>query len=167
MGYGFNADEIFEIAEQIERNGGAFYRRVAEMISGDDIHKFFIELADMEAKHERVFAAMRSELRGKEREAQVFDPEDESSLYLKALADLRVFDSKQEAEFASIEQLPENQRMVEVLKKAIGMEKESIVFYSGMKGLILENSGKERIDHIIDEEMKHIRLLSSRLVSVR
>ena len=41
MGYGFNADEIFEIAEQIERNGGAFYRRVAEMISGDDIHKFF------------------------------------------------------------------------------------------------------------------------------
>ena len=121
----------------------------------------------MEAKHERVFAAMRSELRGKEREAQVFDPEDESALYLKALADLRVFDSKQEAEFASIEQLPENQRMVKVLKKAIGLEKESIVFYSGMKGLILENSGKERIDHIIDEEMKHIRLLSSRLVSVR
>ncbi len=30
----FNADEIFEIAEQIERNGAAFYRRAAEGRAG-------------------------------------------------------------------------------------------------------------------------------------
>ena len=30
MGIDFNADEVFEIAEQIERNGAKFYRNVAE-----------------------------------------------------------------------------------------------------------------------------------------
>ncbi len=28
MSYDFNADEIFEMAEQIEKNGAAFYRKM-------------------------------------------------------------------------------------------------------------------------------------------
>ena len=32
MGLDFNADEVFEIAEQIERNGAEFYRTAAENI---------------------------------------------------------------------------------------------------------------------------------------
>ena len=33
MSYDFNADEVFEIAEQIERNGAKFYRTSAENIA--------------------------------------------------------------------------------------------------------------------------------------
>ena len=36
MSYDFNADEIFEIAEQIERNGAKFYRNAAESIADTD-----------------------------------------------------------------------------------------------------------------------------------
>ena len=36
MSYNFNADEIFEIAEQIERNGANFYRTAAENITDED-----------------------------------------------------------------------------------------------------------------------------------
>lgn len=31
MGYDFNAEEIFEMAVQIEKNGAAFYRKAASL----------------------------------------------------------------------------------------------------------------------------------------
>jgi len=33
MGYKFNADEILEMAMQIERNGGVFYRKAAAILA--------------------------------------------------------------------------------------------------------------------------------------
>ena len=32
MSYDFNADEVFEMAEQLERNGNAFYLKAAESV---------------------------------------------------------------------------------------------------------------------------------------
>ena len=53
--------------------------------------------------------------------------------------------------------------MRQVLHTAIGLERDSIVFYLGMKELVPENFGKDKIDGIIKEEMGHIKLLSNRL----
>jgi rubrerythrin len=53
-----------------------------------------------------------------------------------------------------------------ILKEAITAEKDSIVFYLGMKELVPETLGKKRIDAIIKEEMSHIKLLSKELVAV-
>ncbi|MCK4816396.1 rubrerythrin, partial [bacterium] len=79
MGYEFNADEIFEIAEQIERNGAMFYRQMAENISDVLIRNLLLDLATMEDEHEKVFISMRADLSDKEREPTVFDPEGESA----------------------------------------------------------------------------------------
>jgi len=165
MSYDFNADEIFAMAEQIERNGVTFYRRMAEDISEGPIRQLFIDLASMEWAHERVFVSMREDLSHKEREPMVFDPEGESALYLRALADLRVFDEGKQKNFTLPQELSEKEKMEKVLREAIGREKDSIVFYLGMKDLVPENRGKEKIEDIIKEEMRHIRLLSSRLAS--
>ena len=54
--------------------------------------------------------------------------------------------------------------MVEILKSAIEAEKDSIVFYLGMKEAVAEDLGKDRIDVIIKEEMGHIQVLSKELV---
>ena len=35
MGITFNANEVFEMAEEIERNGAKFYRQAAEKASDD------------------------------------------------------------------------------------------------------------------------------------
>jgi rubrerythrin len=50
---------------------------------------------------------------------------------------------------------------------AISREKESIVFYLGLKGLVPENLGRNKIYDIIREEMKHLRLLSNKLASLK
>ncbi|MCK5542401.1 MAG: ferritin family protein [Desulfobacterales bacterium] len=149
----FNANDIFEIAIKIEQNGAIFYRNAAEKVDKEDNKKFLLELAKMEDTHEATFESMQKELKDTEVFSTAFDPEDENILYLKALADARVFAKKEEpvSEFK------------EIIHSAIQAEKDSIVFYLGIKQLVPEKHGKSKIDYIIKEEMSHIKLLVRKL----
>lgn len=157
MEYDFNADEVFEMAEQMERNGAAFYRKAAADIADSSAQALLEKLAAMEDDHEKTFAALRQELCGKETEPMIFDPEGENALYLRAMADTKVFFEKE----------IDTTSMTAILKDAITAEKDSIVFYLGMKELVPEGRGKGRLDSIIKEEMGHIKLLSRELVDSR
>ena len=57
--------------------------------------------------------------------------------------------------------------MEEILKTAITAEKDSIVFYLGMKDVVPTHLGKEKLDDIIKEEMGHISLLSKELLELK
>jgi rubrerythrin len=157
MRYDFNADEVFEMAVQLERNGNKFYRDAAESVSDKGHREMLIKLADMENDHEQTFKAMRQDLAEQEKAGTVFDPEGEAALYLKALADTRVFFEKK-IDLSSMEN---------ILKAAIEAEKDSIVFYLGMKNAVPGKLGQSRLDDIIQEEMSHIRLLSKELVQLK
>ena len=155
MMYDFNADDIFEIAEQLERNGAQFYRTAAESTQDADARELLLKLAAMEDDHEKTFAQMRSELKASEKKATVFDPEGDAVAYLRALADTRVFFEKP-IDTSSLEA---------ILKDAITAEKDSIVFYLGMREAVPADLGRHRLDDVIQEEMGHIRLLSKSLVA--
>ncbi len=157
MMYDFNADDIFEIAEQLERNGAAFYRKAAEAVKDEQASAFLLKLAAMEDDHEKTFSKMRTELSAAEKQSTIFDPDGDAVHYLKALADTRVFFEK-EIDTASMEA---------ILKDAITAEKDSIVFYLGMRDAVPEKMGRDRLDDIIKEEMGHIRLLSKELVDAK
>ena len=157
MIYDFTADDVFEMAEQLERNGDQFYREAAQNTDNPEYKKLLVGLADMEVQHEKTFVYLRSELLGNEKTSTVFDPQNESALYLRALADTKVFFEK-EIDFSS---------MKSVLKAAILAEKDSIVFYLGIKEMVPEKYGKDKLDKIIKEEMGHIKLLSKELVALK
>lgn len=157
MSYDFNADDVLEMAEQIEKNGARFYRQAAADVADPDAKQFLTELAAMEDQHEKTFTDMRKRLGEAEKTSTVFDPDGEAAAYLKALADTRIFFEK-EIDTGSMEA---------ILKAAITAEKDSIVFYLGMKDLVPGNLGASRLDDIIKEEMSHIKLLSHRLVASR
>lgn len=157
MAFDFNADDVFEIAGQIEKNGAEFYQKASETIPDARYKKFLLDLATMELFHEKTFAEMRAALSEKEKQPTVFDPNDEAVLYLKALADMRVFYQKQ-IDLSSIEA---------ILMAALAAEKDSIVFYLGMKDLVPEKLGRDRIDAIINEEKQHVRLLGSELIDLK
>lgn len=165
MSYDFNVDEIFEMACQIERNGAKFYRQMSENISDIPVRQLILEFAAMEEAHEEVFNSMREDLSDQEREPTVFDPEGEAVLYLQALADLRVFDHKAGEDFVLSEELSDEAKIRKIFRAAINLEWESIGFYLGMKELVSEKLGKGKIDNIIKEEMKHVRILSNNLTS--
>ncbi len=157
MSYDFNADDIFEIAEQLERNGATFYRDAAGSVDDSDVKKFLLEFAAMEDEHEKTFINLRKELTTAEKTPTVFDPGNEAALYLKALADTRVF-FKKEIDTSSVQ---------EIFKSAVTAEKDSIIFYLGMKDLVPATLGKGRMDAIIKEEMGHIRILSQKLAALK
>lgn len=149
----FNANDIFEIARQIEKNGAVFYREAAKKVSDKDQKDFLLELAEMEDQHEKTFAAIQKTLKDSESAATVFDPDDENATYLKALADMRVFADKE----------PPLSDFKRIMLSAIQAEKDSIVFYLGMKALVSEKMGKAKLDDIIKEEMGHIRILAKKM----
>ena len=157
MAFDFNAEDVFEMAKEIERNGASFYADAAEKVDDPDQKKLLLDLSKMEVEHEETFKNMEAELTKKEQGKTVFDPENEALQYLKALADTRVFFEKD----------VDTDSMKGILKSALGAEKDSIVFYLGMKELVPEKYGKNRLDGIIKEEMSHVRLISKELTALK
>ena len=157
MIYEFNANDIFSMAEQMERNGVNFYKNASKEVQEPEIKKLLDDLAHMEEMHEKTFMAMKAELNEQEKEQTVFDPDGEAALYLRALADTRVFFEK-EIDISSLEG---------IFKAAIEAEKDSIIFYLGMKDAVPENYGKSKLENIIKEEMIHVKILSNELALLK
>jgi rubrerythrin len=155
--YDFNADDIFEMAEQLERNGARFYRTASEAVQNQAAKDLLLRLAAMEDAHEKTFSQMRAQLKAAEKTSTVFDPRGEAVGYLKSLADTRVF----------FEKKIDTSSMESILKEAITAEKDSIVFYLGMKEAVPESLGKNRLEDVIKEEMGHIRLLGKELMALQ
>ena len=160
MGMPFNADEVFEMAEQVERNGAKFYRVAAEKFP--QVSELLLDLAAMEVNHEKTFAAMRAELSGTEVEHLVFDPNSEAQMYLRVMADEHVFDPKADP----VKQLAGIETPEDLLKKAIGLERDSIAFYVGLKESVPQRAGKDKVEDIIKEEIGHIAILKQKLDSL-
>jgi rubrerythrin len=160
MGMPFNADEVFEMAEQIERNGAKFYRAAAKKFP--QVGRMLLDLAAMEDKHEKTFAAMRAELSGIQVEPTVFDPDGEAQMYLQVMADNHVFDPNADP----VEQLADKDTPEAVLNMAIGMERDSIAFYVGLKEGVTPRAGKDKVEDIIKEEISHVAILKEKLNSL-
>ena len=160
MGISFNADEIFEIAEQIERNGTKFYVKAASGMKDARVEKIFEDLAKMEERHLATFQAMRKELLPGDKTPTVFDPDGQGALYLQALADARIFDVSVDPS----KKLTGSQTPAEILRMAIGLEKDSVAFYVGMRDMVPGGLGKDKVEKIIGEEMGHVTILGRELL---
>ena len=153
-----NAIEVFEIAQQIERNGSMFYRKAAELFSESDISNKFLELADWEIRHEQVFKNIGQEIFKLNKnkatsnlEKKEFDP--------KLMACLAVFGTVSDP----IYKLKSITKITEALKAAIEKEKDSIAFYEGLKDFIVDRNDQDKVDAIIKEETHHIKILNQAL----
>jgi rubrerythrin len=147
----FSGHEMLETAIEIERNGYTFYSELARLGKA----KFTFEhLADQEKRHEGIFRRMLDSL------DQAPAPESytgELALYLKTLASGRVFKSPQEAQEMAQKLSPE-----EAIRAAIGLEKDSILFYGEMRDLVRREE-RSVVDRIMDEERGHVLQLSDLL----
>lgn len=154
----FNALEIFEIAEQIERNGTNFYIRAAELFDDPETSRMFLRLAEWEKQHEQVFAQMKQQLSEKDQQQRAPEPDDLLP-DPRVMAGLAVFGIRSDPE----KELHGRQNKTDILRRAVEKEKDSIVFYHGLKEFVPVEADKEKIDDIIKEEMKHIVILDQSL----
>ncbi len=157
MSIPFNASEVFEMAKEIETNGAKFYRAAAKKFP--EVKDVLNDLAAMENDHKKTFTKMQKELGGPEVDPPVFDPEGEADMYLHVMADQHVFDTKTD----SVKLLDKHESPRDVLLMAVGMEKDSIAFYVGLRESVSHKAGKEKVDAIIKQEYSHIVTLSKML----
>lgn len=157
MSIRFNADEVYAMAEKIEENGAAFYRRAAALQKSSKT--FWLDLARMEENHKATFAAMRAGLTDRMKEETAFDPFMEASLYLHAAADAHGGEGAPSVAAS----LTGKESVADILRIAIGLEQKSIVFYLGMKDMVPKKLGRDKIDDIIAQEKSHIVTLTEKL----
>jgi rubrerythrin len=157
MSITFNVSEILEMAIEIERNGQKFYKKAAQIVADSNVKKFLLDIADMEVRHEKIFREMKEQL--SESQVKVFDPDNEASLYLQAMADGNVFDLKTDLS----SKLTAKEPVDRIFKMAVQAEKDSIVYYVGLEDYVDKKEDKEKVDKIIEEEKGHIIALYNQL----
>ena len=163
MSISFNAIEVFEIAERIERNSVNFYRKAAEALSDENLSSILLSLAEFEKEHEESYVNMRKQISAKEWDMITFDPENDMALFLQKIADSHIFDPQKDP----VEQLKDKGSIRDILDYAIECEKNSIIFYLGLKQYVPTIAGKDKVDDIINEEMNHITELNLRLSALK
>jgi rubrerythrin len=154
----FNASDVLEIAEQIERNGTDFYIRAAELFDDPDICQMFLRLAEWETEHEGTFAQMKQQLSEHSRQASTSEPDDLLP-DPRVMAGLAVFGIRSDP----AEELRGRLEKTDIIRIAVEKEKDSIVFYHGLKEFVPAGADKGKIDDIIKEEMRHIVILDQSL----
>ncbi|MFO7821644.1 MAG: ferritin family protein [Lentisphaeria bacterium] len=155
----FNADEIFKMAERLEQNAATYYHTAAEKVTYPGARQLFLDLASWEEKHENAFSKLHEQISQKSRDEISFDPYGEAGQYLEALADQSIFDTSK----SPLEQLGTEPQFDAILQFAIGKEKDTINFYTGIKHMVPKDFGEEEVEKIIREEMKHVTTLNAQL----
>lgn len=151
-----NASEVFEIAEQIERDGQAFYRLAAERTELAEGKTLFRELADWESVHEQTFKALHAKCMRDPQEMIKLDPDGEEAKYLDALAHGKIFDLRR-----GPDDLVDacGGDLLLMLRAAIARENEAVVFYTALQAGAVSEEDRQRIEAIVQEEMSHVRIL--------
>lgn len=158
MSVSFTADELLRMAMQVEESGIRFYQLAAEKIPAEQSRRLLLDLAAREKEHLELFAGMLDGLSSAEKSSQTYDPDGQAALYLNALADERVFPRADPKTLLGPKPTRES-----ILKTALSLEKESIVFYVGLRQMVPERMGRGHVDGIINEEMRHVTILRQEL----
>ena len=156
----FTAGEVFEMAVQIERDGARFYKDAAEFAK-DDGKALLLRLARMEEDHEHVFDELRDALTDEDNQPISTAGDDEGAQYLRAMVKGKLFQNDVSRE--TLASMPIN----EILKVAINLEKDTIIFYQCIKERATASAETaRRIGVIIQQEIGHIMDLTKLLESL-
>ena len=159
MIYGFNANEIFQIAINIEENGKRFYEKAMELIDDKDAKALLASLAKEELEHLKKFTALKEQLPKEAAAGTVWDPENDMNNYLHMVADMNVFSSDSNLK----DELSQVKSAEDALKFGIQFEKDSIIFFLTIQDATDEAKGRELIGQLIEEEKGHLKKLSLEL----
>ena len=156
----FSGAEVIDMAVKIEENGYAYYSQAVKAAKTKELKALFKTLANEEHEHIKVFAGFRKLLR--QENAPGFTAyNEEAAGYLSALADTRVFTFVGEG--ARLAKAIKSEK--QAVNTAIGMEKDSLLFYYELGGMM---RGRDRLilENLIEQEKAHLRKLTALLMDV-
>lgn len=148
----FAGSEIVELGVQIEKNGRDFYSELAAKSKNEKAKDVFKYLKGEEEKHIIIFQKILLSV-------HKYEPQEaypgEYFAYMNALASEYVFTRKNKGK----EIAKKIKSDMEAVNIGIGFEKDSIIFYEGMKKVVPEDENKV-VDGLILQEQNHLRQLT-------
>lgn len=146
----FTGNEILDIALKMEEIGASFYINASENVSDDVTRQVLIRLSEMELQHKKRFESLRNCFMTRMKKLVESEPESPILHYLHSWLEGQVFKRENLDEFFA-----SDPGLDEIIWKAIGMEKDSIAFYSGLKDMVSKEESNI-INRIIQEELVHL-----------
>ena len=147
----FSAREIAEAAVEKEKRRKAFYATVYELSTDPDMKNLFEFLTAEEDRHVAAFMKLRDSL-PVEKQAEEYD--EDMAAYMDSVIDDRLYADVDSAEFV---QNALNSR--DVLRLAIGFEKDAILYFREFLPFLAE-SDRKVVEELIAQEKGHIRMLA-------
>ena len=151
MGNIFAGSEIVELGIEIEKNGRDFYNTLTSQSKNQKAKDIFKYLAEQEEEHMAVFQKILDAI-------QKYEPPEsypgEYFAYMNALVSESVFTKKNKGKEIA-KKTKDDRQAVDI---GIGAERDSIVFYEGMKKAVPEYEQKV-IDEVITQEQGHLKQL--------
>jgi len=150
MSYLLAVKEILGFAVYIEERGYEFYVEAMKKFAAPRATELFQYLADEEFKHEMLFKKLLEQVDDAGPGNAAADAEYQA--YMKEFVKAHSLGDKE----AIRVKLARISGLDEILDLAMGFEKDSIVFFSGLKEML----AKERtaaVERVIHEEMGHLR----------
>lgn len=148
----FSGEEIIDLAVEIERAGKSFYDAASKKVEDPEISALFKSLGREEEKHIGDFQALGQKL------SKDFAPNEsyvgEYGDYIKAIIENHVFNVN------NVETLVGNVEVArEALAVALRFEKDSILIFQEFLNVV-DDSGREIVNDLIEQEKKHIGMLA-------
>lgn len=148
----FSGSEVVQLGINIEENGRDFYNTLAQESKNTKTKNIFKFLAGEEEKHIMVFQGILQK-------TEEFEPQgmgaDEYYAYMNSLASQHVFTQKDKGREIA-KSIKTDQ---EAIDKGISFEKDSIVFYEGIKRVVPAHDHKI-VDSLIEQEKSHLEKLT-------
>ncbi|QGP93657.1 Rubrerythrin [Neomoorella glycerini] len=149
----FHASEVFEFARAIEENGRAFYQAMGTNARQPELRQLFARLSQEEEQHILDFTRLAAR-------ATPYDPPEsypgEYAEYMQALVDNSVFPRELDPETLA-QQITTDQ---EAINLAIQFEKDSLLFFNGLKNLVSVTE-TAMIEELLRQERRHLCELHS------
>jgi rubrerythrin len=165
----FNPEQAYLVAKRIEENGAAFYRRAADFVDDPEKKKLLLSLADWEGRHIEFFESLRNDISDIEPMEytkyidRLFKPDADTEVNIREWADSAIFSPDE----SPVELLTGNETLEDILRIALRLEKDAVVFYTGLKEVMNVTKESDALNKIIREEMRHISVLTHELNQCR
>jgi rubrerythrin len=160
----FSILEAVEVALLMEEEGIRFYTLAEERAGDPEMKKLFAVLRDKEHQHVETFRRLYGDLAAREgtADAELWLLDQEISSWFRAYVESTVFPTRGAAE-RTIAGL---HGVVDILRLALRVEKDSILFYHELLAHAPWPEAKELLEKVIAEERRHVLFIREKLRSL-
>lgn len=151
----FNEVEAAKIAQNMEKNGLAFYQKAAAKTKNVAVRDLFLKLADDEKTHLARFEELEDTLQAERRDQAGYADDDEIAAYIDRLLQTQVFGNAGDVARLADQAADD----IEALGVGMKAERDSIVFYQEMLDFVDSKAARAAFAGILKEERQHLRLL--------